>query len=233
MSNPITCIAIDDDPMSLKIIESLIDKTDFLKLLGVFENPMDALPLVDKTDLIFLDMEMPEMTGLELLGSLKNPPQIIIVSREKKYALESFEYEVTDYLIKPANPSRFLKAVLKVKRNLENRSGKDPVEKEQEALFIKVDSMLQNFVLKDILWIEAYGDYVKIKSKDRLHTVYSTMKNIESKLPEDLFVRVHRSYIINIQKIVNIDLTNLQIDDKIIPIGSNYKANLMSKIKIL
>lgn len=228
--NHIKYIIIDDDPMSLKVIESLGNSIPFLELKGAFQKPSDSLETINDVDLLIVDVEMPEMSGLEFLSSLPNRPQVVMVSRKSEYALESFEYEVTDYLKKPLNQTRFLKAILKVQKNLEKIR---LIKEEEKNLFIKVDSVLKNFDLSEIRWIEAFGDYVKIKTGSKIHTVYSTMKNIENSLPGEQFVRVHRSFIVNIHMIDNIDTSNLQIENKIVPIGANYKDDFMSKINVL
>lgn len=230
MTKKLKCIVIDDDLVSLKVVESLIKQTDFLKLQKSFSDAVSALSYLSKEpiDVLFCDIEMPEMTGLELVKSLVNPPQVILISSKEKYALESYDYEIVDYLLKPIDSyPRFLQAAKKAKaKHEESKDG-------QKNIFIKVDSLLINFDYTDILWVEAYGDYVKIKTEDKVYTVYSTLKAIEDKLPRNEFVRVHRSYIVRIDKIKNIDLHNLQVSNKIIPVSNSYKAHLMESINRL
>lgn len=226
----LNCIIVDDDLMSLKLIESLVGKTDSLKLFGSYDNAIDAEKVIrsNKIDLIFLDIEMPEMTGLELLGTLEKTPQIIIVSSKEKYALDSYNYDVTDYLIKPIESyARFLRAVLKAQK-------KTCKEREEgDNIFIKVDSMLLNFNLTEIYWVEAYGDYVKIHTKEKMFVVYSTLKTMVKKLPSVDFVRVHRSFIVRLDKIKNIDQNTVLIDEKVIPISNSYKSAFYEKINTL
>ncbi len=226
----LNCIIVDDDLMSLKLIESLVGKTDSLKLFGSYDNAIDAEKVIrsNKIDLIFLDIEMPEMTGLELLGTLEKTPQIIIVSSKEKYALDSYNYDVTDYLIKPIESyARFLRAVLKAQK-------KTCKEREEgDTIFIKVDSMLLNFNLTEIHWVEAYGDYVKIHTKEKMFVVYSTLKTMVKKLPSVDFVRVHRSFIVRLDKIKNIDQNTVLIDEKVIPISNSYKSAFYEKINTL
>ena len=223
----IKCIIVDDDPVSLKVLEALVEKTDLLQLEGVYSSSLEAAAALRRKqiELIFLDIEMPEMSGLDLIETLTYKPKIIITSGKEKYALDVFGYDVTDYLLKPVTDySRFLKAVLKVRI--------DSSEVEDENIFIKVDSVLVNLDLKNILWVEAYGDYVKIHTEAKVYTVYSTLKAVEGKLGGN-FMRVHRSYIVNLKSITSIDPNNLQIGNRIIPISNSYKEELMTKIKTL
>ena len=226
------CIAVDDDLLSLKLLEGLIAKTDLLNLLGTFSNAVDVANKARKEniDLIFLDVEMPDMTGLELIKTLDERTQIIIVSSKRKYALDSYNYDVVDYLLKPVkNYARFLQAVRKAYKNFEKFKEKEA----DDYVFIKVDSLFLNFNYHDILWVEAYGDYVRIHTNEKIYTVYSTLKTMEQKLPKDDFFRVHRSYIVRIDKIKNVDQTNLQIKNKIIPISNTYRHSFFERINTL
>ena len=232
MKKVMNCIAVDDDQLSLKILEGLIAKTDMLNLLGTFNDAVEAANVTtnQKIDLIFLDVEMPEMTGLELIKILDNKPQIIIVSSKSKYALDSYNYDVVDYLLKPVeNYARFLQAVQKAHKNFQQIKPKEA----DDYIFIKVDSLFLNFNFHDILWVEAFGDYVKIVTEEKIFTVYSTLKTIEKKLPDGDFIRVHRSYIVRIDKIKNVDLSNLQIKNKIIPISNTYRQSFFERINTL
>jgi DNA-binding LytR/AlgR family response regulator len=233
MSRQISCIAVDDDAMTLKIVKSLVDRTDFLRLSNTFESSADAFNALQKqpVDLIFLDIEMPDMTGLELIKALSSKPAIILISTKPKYALEAFEHEVVDYLLKPiANYGRFLHAAQRARTSIEKMA--TPPHK-TDHIYLKVDSLLVKFCLENILWIEAFGDYVKVKTPDKVHVVYATLKSMEDALPTDAFVRIHRSYIVRTDRIDNIDNTNLQIIDKILPIGNSHKKSLMERINVL
>jgi len=224
------CIVIDDDPISHNLIHALIEKTSGIVLDSAFQNPEEGASYLSNNtvDLVFLDIEMPEMSGIDILNSFKDLPPVIIISSKEKYAIEAFDFEVADYLIKPIESySRFLKAINRV------RSAKDVIPESKDNIFIKVDSLLINFDLKDVIWVEAYGDYVKLKTSSKLHTVYSTMKAIEDKLSKNDFIRIHRSYIVRIDKIMNIDHTNLVIANNILPIGAKYKQLLLQRINLL
>jgi DNA-binding LytR/AlgR family response regulator len=233
MSELIHCLIVDDDPLSRKILESLISKTDFLVLVKSVDNALEASNLLrkEKIDLLFLDVEMPEMTGLELIQSLHDQrPEVVLVSAQEKYALDAFEYDVTDYLVKPVNQVRFLKAVNKVQENLKPVA---PLKLENNHLFVKVDQRLLSLNLAEILYIEALADYVTIHTEQGKYTVYSTMKGIESRLPETDFLRVHRSFIVNKKKIQSIEDNLLTIGAKVIPVGVTYREKLMNSLNLL
>jgi DNA-binding LytR/AlgR family response regulator len=230
----IKCIVVDDDPACLKITELLVKRTPFLELTACFSDPVEAANylLQEEVHLIFLDIEMPHVTGLELIGSLKRNPAVIIISSKKEYAFDAFALNVIDYLVKPITDyARFLKAVLKAKDDLHLHKPANVETADQ--IFVKVDSILHNLNLNTILWVEAFGDYIKINTANKVMTTLSTMKSVEAKLPENLFVRVHRSFIVNIKKISQIDLNNLQIGEKAIPISGFYREALMKKISLL
>ncbi len=227
----ISCAIIEDDSISRTMIEGLAEKTNLLTVEGSFASAQEAMPWLNKhqVDLLFLDIEMPGISGIDLLRVLAHKPEVIIVSSKPDYAIDAFEFSVADYLLKPVKDySRFLHAVNKVAARL-SKTNTDT----DNHLFVKVDSLLQKLSVEDVLWIEAFGDYVKIQTIEKIHTVYSTLKKLEERLPTDKFLRVHRSFIVNLEKISNIDSTNLEIDKKIIPISENYKEQLLNKIKIL
>ena len=229
----LTCAIIDDDSISRAMVQKLAEKTRFLSVEGSFESPQDAARWLtnNNVDLLFLDMEMPEMNGLEMLRTLSYQPQVIIISGKSNYAVDAFDLSLADYLVKPVTDyPRFLAAVNKAAAKLQVGNVKN---KNSEYLFIKIDSLLLKLDISTILWIEAFGDYVKIQTTDKIHTIYSTLKKIEDSLDHKKFVRVHRSYIVNISKIVNIDPNNLEINKKIIPISGTYKEDLFDRIKIL
>jgi DNA-binding LytR/AlgR family response regulator len=230
----IKCVAIDDDPGSLKIIELLIKRIPFLELVSSFGDPLNAVDflLQAETPLVFLDIEMPNLTGLELISTLKHNPSVIVISSKREYAFDAFALNVVDYLAKPLTDyARFFKATLKAKEGLQAIK---PVSVETDhQLFIKIDSSLHNLNLNTILWVEAFGDYIKINTADKVMITLATMKSMESKMPENLFARVHRSFLVNIRKINHIDLGNIQIGSKTLPVSSFYRDALMKKISLL
>jgi len=229
------CIIIDDDIMSRKILEEFISRTEQLNLINSFENAVDAINTFknnDDIDLIFLDIEMPEMNGIEFLESLENPPQIIIVSSKDKYALQAFNYDVTDYLLKPITYSRFFKAVNKANVRFKNK-----IENSSEEIFIKKNSAIIKLKYDDILWIEALENYVVFVTFKEKHMVHFTMKALDRKLPANRFIRVHRSYIVNIKNINVIEdntiIFNTSEGPKSVPIGKSYRDNLLREINLI
>jgi len=222
--------------MSCRVLEDYVNRTSFLELLQTFNNAVDAINFIkegNSVDLIFLDIVMPEMTGIDFLNTITHPPQIIIVSSREKYALEAFEYSVTDYLLKPINYARFFKAANKA---LENSSRNSQVEDEKE-IFIKKSNSLVKIKYSDILWVEALENYVVINTRNDKFTIHFTMKAIENQLPNSLFKRVHRSFIVNISEIFSIEDNSVVIKlaegRKIIPIGKSYKEKLLNDINLI
>ena len=232
MAAPIKCIVVDDDTMTRKIIENFVDKTKGLECIGTCESAIEASNVLQqqRADLLFLDVEMPEMTGLELIETLDYKPQIVLITSKEKYAVPAFEHAVTDYIVKPAEYTRFLKAVRKVAENLEDKE--EPSEL-QDKLFVKVDSQLIGLDIAEITMVEAMADYVRIYGKEKRYTVYSSMKGIAAKLPADKFMRVHRSYIVNMAKIDSIEDNTLVLGGNLVPVGVTYQKHLMAKLNTL
>lgn len=231
MATKLTCAIIEDDPVSMSVIQGLAEKSGLFQSISCLDSSSKAVGwlIENPVDLIFLDVEMPDLTGLELLKSLTNKPAIIIISSNPKYAVDAFEYSVTDFLLKPVKDYvRFLTAVNKVKFKERTED-----KRTEEELFVKVDSLLMKLNFDDIVWVEASGDYIKIQTSDKVQVVYSTLKKMEEKLPQHKFVRVHRSFLVNISKITNIDSSNLEIHKKIIPISGTYKDDLLKRISVL
>lgn len=233
------CIIIDDDKLSTKIIAEFVEKTDELNLIGTYENAVDGINYLngkstEQIDILFLDIEMPEMTGMDVLKTLNVLPQVIIYSSQEKYALESYEYNVTDYLLKPVTYPRFLKAINKVKEKDEK---KEDITKSSTEIFIKNNSSLVRVKYEDILWIEALENYVVVNTFRDKYTIHFTMKAISDKMPSDKFVRVHRSFIVNLSKIKVIEDNSVVIKtesgSKVIPIGKSYKDQLMNDINLI
>lgn len=227
------CLVIDDEEISRKSLEMCISRTDFLELGGAFSNSNEALQYLagNKTDLIFLDIEMPEINGLEFLKNFKNNAQIIVVSGKKDYAAEAYDFNVTDYIVKPVEYSRFLRSAMKaseIKMSLQApQTGNDDI-------FIKKDNRLVKLSAKDIVWIEALADYVNIYcvNNDR-HTLLSTMKSMEDKLKRSDFARIHRSYIIRLDKIKEIEENSVTVHNKVLPISRGYKDNLFNRLNLI
>jgi DNA-binding LytR/AlgR family response regulator len=232
------CIIIDDDDMSRRVIEEFVNRTDFLSLNRSFTGAVEAINYVKQetveVNLIFLDIEMPEMSGIEFLNTLTHPPQIIIISSKEKYAIQAFEYSVTDYLLKPITYARFFKAVSKAYENF--NKGKSMLDGDKE-IFIKKNSSLVRIKYNDILWVEALENYVVINTMNDKFTIHFTMKSIENQLPMVKFKRVHRSFIVNVSRITSIEDNSVVIKladgRKIIPIGKSYREKLLREINLM
>ncbi len=231
------CIIIEDDPLSVRIIQEFIRKTNELSLVNTFSNAIDAInTLQDKVDIdiIFLDIELPDMSGMEFLDSLHDHPQVIIISSKSLYAADAFDYEVTDYLVKPITYARFYKAIQRARKRMD-RDRLDKIGKNE--IFIKKNSTLVKLKYDNILWIEALENYVIFNTYYEKYTIHFTMKAIEQKLPPDKFTRVHRSFIVNTSSIDVIEdnsvLIKVQDGTKTIPIGKSYKDKLMGDINLM
>ncbi|HBF89344.1 MAG TPA: DNA-binding response regulator [Bacteroidales bacterium] len=237
------CIIIDDDKLSRKLIEEFVHRTEELNLIDSFPSAVDAINALRKEEvhLIFLDIEMPEMSGMEFLKSLNYQPQVIIISSKEKYALEAFEYDVTDYILKPVSYARYFKAVDKAISRYNDklrRKAKNLDETEnKDEIFIKKNSSLVRLKYDDIIWVEALENYVIVNSYDEKFTIHFTMKSIENKLPLSKFKRVHRSYIVNVNRITSIEDNSVIVEvndgSKVIPIGKSYKEKLMKDLNLM
>lgn len=231
----LNCMVVDDDEMSRLLVSQLIEKTDFLNLTHVLDNTIDASNILiseknNDVDLVFLDVEMPEMSGLELVQSLKNTYPIILITSKKDYAIEAFEGNVLDYIVKPIDYTRFLKAALKAK---EEREKELKFAEKEDHLFVKSDSRYVRIPYNELYYVEALADYVIFNSVKGKYIVHHTMKGIEKRLPISIFSRVHRSYIVNRNRISHIEDFNIAITDKIIPIGASYKEDFLKRVNML
>lgn len=227
------CIAIDDEPLALNVIKDFCSKIDFLNLEGTFTSAIDAIQIINhkKIDLIFVDIQMPHITGLEFIKSLKNPPLIILTTAYTEHALEGYTLNVLDYLVKPIPFDRFFQAVNKAYelyclKNKPTQVVSETIESSTRAdyMLVRVEYSTVKVNFSDILYIEGIKDYVKIKLDGKQYLTKSTMKNMEEKLPSDTFIRVHKSYIISIPAIEKIENNRIVFGETRIPIGNNYKA---------
>lgn len=228
------CIIIDDDEMSRNALKHLVSQVSYLKLIGVYSKASEALSDLDNksVDLMLLDIEMPDINGLDFIKTIKAPPLTIFVTSKKEYALEAFECNIIDYLVKPILLDRFFKAITKSKEIFETFK-KNDASLSQDFLFVKVNGSIIKISTKEILWVEALGDYININTAEKKYTVHSTMKTMENKLGDDKFIRVHRSYIISIANINSIDDNIIVINKQLIPIGLVYKENLIKRLNLL
>lgn len=227
------CIIIDDEDLSIKSLELFINKTDFLTLIESFKDPIEAVKFLNdnKTDIIFLDIEMPGMNGLELIETIKHlPVQIIITTSHKEFAIDAFEYYVADYIVKPLSYSRFLKAATKVKTTYDEKMSSNDND---DTLFVKKEGVMLRIKKSDILWVEALGDYVTLNTDKERFIVHSTMKAIEYMLPSKHYMRVHRSYIVRIDKIDCIEESSISYKTKLIPIGKSYRTGVFKRLNVI
>ena len=226
-------IIVDDDELCQAVISDMISEIDNIECIATFENALDAFNFLktEAIDVIFLDVEMPKMGGMDLLRNLKVKPQIVMITSHDEFALESYEYDVTDFLKKPVSNARFLKTIEKLQ--LRNQQNDVTVTSKGETIFIKTDSKLIQVKLKDIIWVEALGNYMQIHTTDDKFTILSTMKDIASKLPSNDFIRIQRSFIVRLDKIKSIEDNYVVLDEKQIHIGKAYKENLNEKLNLL
>lgn len=228
----LNCIVVDDDEMSRKVVVHFIEKTNFLQLIKEFDNAIDATQYFDEehVDIIFLDIQMPEMSGMDFINALEKNIEIILITSEQKYAVEAFEKKVTDYLVKPIEYSRFLQASQKAQKNVEIKRAATLKRKE---FYVRTDAKIVRITYEKILFVEALADYVIIQTTTKKHIVHFTMKGIANRLPDDEFVRTHRSYIINLNRIEALEDNSLLIGEKYIPIGASYKEALLNRLNFL
>lgn len=226
------CIIVDDDFASRKIIKELVPLNPNLKLIASCESAIEAVQVLkdEPIDLIFLDINMPEMSGLELIESLRNKPQIILITGNDKFATDAFDLDVADYVVKPIEKSRFLQAVEKAQTRFEQLTGHRDVI---DYIFVKKDGVILKVMLDSIINIEAMADYVLIHTDNGKYIALSTMHGIDSRLPKRDFIRVHRSHIISLNKLDAIEEGTAILGDKMIPIGNSYKQRLYRSINVI
>ncbi|WP_395064320.1 LytR/AlgR family response regulator transcription factor [Flavobacterium sp.] len=226
----IRAIAIDDEPLGLKIITHFCEQIDFITLEKTFTKQSDAIKYLKNypVDLLFLDIQMPNKNGIDFYKMLENDPMVIFTTAYSEYAVEGFNVNATDYLLKPFSQERFLTAVQKARNEFQFRQNAAV----QTHLMVRADYKLHRVEYNEILFIEGLDDYIQIHLQDKTKIVARfSMKNILEKLPEKNFVRVHRSYIIALKKVKAIKNKNLIIDDFIIPIGDTYKEEILKKFQ--
>ncbi len=235
------CIVLDDESVSREIVRFLCEKESDIKLLESFSSPIEAFKFLNQrsVDLIFLDIHMPGFSGFEFIQTLKSPPLIVITSSDIEQAAEVFDYEsIIDFLRKPIQPEKFKKAVSKARKILEvDRKPKDKRAQETETspqhLYINIDKKLIKLEARKISYIEAKGDYISIKGEGIDHKVHTTLSNIFQKLPKDAFFQVHRSYLINLNQIIDIQDNTILIDKSVIPISRTKRQALMEKLNLI
>ncbi|MEO6850123.1 MAG: LytTR family DNA-binding domain-containing protein [Mucilaginibacter sp.] len=228
----IRCLVVDDEPLALNILEDYISKMPFLQLVKATTNPIEALQMVQegKADLVFLDVQMPELTGIQFLRIANGKAKVILTTAYQEYALEGYELDVIDYLLKPIAFDRFFKSVQKAQGILQPSSKPEikpePVPQNDflsDFIFVKTEHKIQKVYLNDILFIEGLKDYISIFTPTERIITLQNMKKMEDALPEKHFIRVHKSYIVSLNKIDSIERSRIFIKDKIIPVGDTYR----------
>lgn len=226
--NMLRCMAVDDEPLALDLLEDNIRQVGFLTLVGRFSNAIEAIERlqIEEVDLLFLDVQMPGLTGIQLLKNLKNKPMVIFITAYKNYAIEGFELDVLDYLVKPVPFERFLKSATKA---LEYHNLSKKEQKKREYLFVNADYTLLKVTIKDIVFIEGLKDYIKIFLTSSARPVITrlSMKSVEEALPSEHFIRTHKSYIVSIDHVISIRKNRIKLGDKDVPLSDHYKDDLM------
>ncbi|WP_296385248.1 LytTR family DNA-binding domain-containing protein [Winogradskyella sp.] len=229
----IKCIIIDDEHLAIEVIENHLKNFDHVEIVASFDNPLKAYPLLEqeKIDVIFLDINMPQMTGFSFIENLSSRPIIVITTAYREYAVKSFELSVLDYLVKPIPFNRFLKTMNKVYQQVYmNNAGGDANLQQEPHIFLKVNKKLIKINLNDILFIESLKDYIKVITTIGDYVVHKSLTAITEELPQSSFIRIHRSYTISINKIIALEGNTIEISNKKIPIGRNYLKKTKERI---
>lgn len=228
----INCLSIDDEKLARVLLKDYINQVSFLKDLGQFKNPIDALDILEneRVDLVFLDIQMPEMTGIEFLKTLQKSPVIIFTTAYAEYAVEGYQFEVADYLLKPFSFDRFLQAVNKAKKFITWQQQNQPADV-KNYLVVKSDHRIFKIDYQDILYIEGLKEYVSIYTSENKRVItLMALKRLEDTLPAN-FIRVHKSYIVSFKKINALEGNQIIIGNHKIPIGKNYRSQVMSRFE--
>jgi DNA-binding LytR/AlgR family response regulator len=225
MRNKIKCVVVDDEPMAREIIESYITKTPFVELIASCKNASEAILFVqeNQVDLFFLDINMPEISGLSFAKLIKNTSQIIFTTAYREYAIDGFNLNVVDYLLKPISFDRFLEAVQKVKTS-------EITEKNNDFMFVRSDRKMVKIDFDQILYIESLSDYVKIFTSEKTIVIRETISSLEVKLPSKMFIRIHRSFIISLKNITSYTNEFIEVNQKALPISRSYKESVLQKL---
>jgi two-component system, LytTR family, response regulator len=223
-----TCIIIEDEPLALEKTKDFVNKVPFLNLSATFDNALNGLTYLNnnKVDVLFLDINMDELSGIELLENSKITSQVIVTTAYQEYALKGYELHITDYLLKPFTFNRFLQAVNKAQENLSQRI----VEKQLDFIFVKTENRLEKIMISDILYIEGMRDYLRIHTSNKKIMTLQSFSELEQLIPAHLVCRVHKSYMVAVNKIESIERSRIKIADQIIPISETYKEAFLQLI---
>ena len=235
MERSINCLIVDDNKVARLLLKQILIKIEGITIMEEFEDPLKAKTFIENNtvDLLFLDIEMPELSGLELLRRLHKRPLTILTTAKQGYAVEAFELNVVDYIVKPFTLARVMLSVERAKELLSNENVKIAKEESNDFVFLKDNKAIRKVNMSEILWIEAKGDYIKIHIPKKSFVIHGSLKSIEEKLPVQKFMRIHRSYTIAIDKIDYIEDKVVYIHEQAIPISDTYKELLLKRLQLL
>ncbi|SHH01547.1 LytR/AlgR family response regulator transcription factor [Flavobacterium defluvii] len=229
----IKCVLIDDEPLAIKVLQNYFNNFTDFEVIGTFNNSLEALDFINSTsvDAVFLDINMPMMTGFELISLIENKTKVIITTAFREFAAESYDLDVLDYLVKPIPLPRFIKCINKIttEYNLKNNIKID-VSKGDSHIFIKVDKKMMKINIEEILFIEGMKEYIKVVTADKTYITHKSLTSLSEELPGDRFLRIHKSYVIALNKVKSIEGNRIQIQSYTIPIGRNYSKDVKNRI---
>ncbi|MEC5167190.1 two-component system LytT family response regulator [Flavobacterium sp. PL11] len=229
----IKCVLIDDEPLATKILVNYFTNFENFEIIGVYHNPIEALDFVNNNDIdvVFLDLQMPIITGFELIRLIENKTKFVITTAFREFAAESYELNVLDYLVKPIPLSRFIRCIHKIESDFNYKNNiKIDTLKIDPHIFIKVDKKMVKIVIEEILFIEGMKEYIKVVTADKIYVTHKSLTALSEELALDLFIRIHKSYIIAIDKVKSIEGNRIQINSYTLPIGRNFSKEVKSKI---
>ncbi|SHM38293.1 LytR/AlgR family response regulator transcription factor [Flavobacterium chilense] len=229
----IKCVLIDDEPLAIKVLQNYFNNFTDFEVIGTFNNSLEALDFINSTtvDAVFLDINMPMMTGFELISLIENKTKVIITTAFREFAAESYDLDVLDYLVKPIPLPRFIKCINKIttEYNLKNNI-KIETTKGDSHIFIKVDKKMMKINIEEILFVEGMKEYIKVVTPDKTYITHKSLTSLSEELPADRFLRIHKSYVIALNKVKSIEGNRIQIQSYTIPIGRNYSKEVKNKI---
>ena len=229
----IKCVLIDDEPLAIKVLQNYFTNFTDFEVIATFNNSLEALDFINSTtvDAVFLDINMPMMTGFELISLIENKTKVIITTAFREFAAESYDLDVLDYLVKPIPLPRFIKCINKIttEYNLKNNI-KVETSKGDAHIFIKVDKKMMKINIEEILFVEGMKEYIKVVTPDKTYITHKSLTSLSEELPSDCFLRIHKSYVIALNKVKSIEGNRIQIQSYTIPIGRNYSKDVKSKI---
>jgi DNA-binding LytR/AlgR family response regulator len=229
----IKCVLVDDEPLAIKVLQNYFNNFTDFEVIGTFNNSLEALDFINSTtvDAVFLDINMPMMTGFELISLIENKTKVIITTAFREFAAESYDLDVLDYLVKPIPLPRFIKCINKIttEYNLKNNI-KVEATKGDSHIFIKVDKKMMKINIEEILFVEGMKEYIKVVTPDKTYITHKSLTSLSEELPADRFLRIHKSYVIALNKVKSIEGNRVQIQSYTIPIGRNYSKDVKTKI---